>query len=95
MKKQKEEKFPLQPEDNRIIIRPLPEQEQKTKQGIYIPANNKSMPKGEVMAVSNEYTGRAKVGDVVIYTENSGFPCVANGRACVIVYKHDILAVVL
>jgi co-chaperonin GroES (HSP10) len=88
--KKSEEKFPFQPEDNRVIICPLPTKEQKTKQGIIIPGTSKEMPRGLVMAISREYTGSAKVGDTVIYTENS-----AVEKSCVIVYKHDILAIVL
>lgn len=74
-------KFVLKPLGNRVVIKPLEEDEQKSAGGIYIPDTAKEKPQdGEVVAVGpgkltddgNRVPLEVKVGDTVVYSKYAG-----------------------
>ncbi|MCL5037062.1 MAG: co-chaperone GroES [Chloroflexi bacterium] len=92
----------LRPLGERIIIRPL-QQEEVTKGGIIIPDTAKEKPmQGEVMAVG---TGRmledgkvipleVKAGDKVLYGKYAGTEVKLEGEEYLIVKESEILAII-
>jgi co-chaperonin GroES (HSP10) len=94
--KTKKDNFTLTPELNRVIILPIPKKEQKTKHGILIPAtanDKQDQPRATLVALGKEYTGIAKVGDTVIYSDTAGYKATENGVHYLIVYQQDLLAI--
>ena len=92
--------FSLEPLEDRIVVRPLEEETQKTPSGIIIPDTAKEEPQeGEVVAVG---PGRfedgklvpmtLKVGDRVIYSKYGGTEVKVEGEDLLILTEHDILA---
>lgn len=74
-------KFLLKPLGNRVVIKPLEEDEQVSAGGIYIPDTAKEKPQdGEVVAVGpgkltddgNRVPLEVKVGDTVVYSKYAG-----------------------
>ena len=93
----------LQPLGDRVVVKPLSEEDSKTPSGIYIPDTAKEKPqKGKVVAVG---PGRVnddgksidmpvKVGDTVVYSKYAGTEYSENGSEYLIVKESDILAIV-
>ncbi len=88
----------VQPIDDRLLIKPLEEEEKKTPAGLIIPDTAKEKPQiGEVVAVgdSEEVKDLFKEGDKVIYAKYSGNEISIDGEDYLIVQKADILAKVV
>ncbi len=91
----------LQPLEDRVVIKPV-EEEEKTASGIVLPDTAKEKPmKGEVVAVGDgkwDDDGKhripvdVKVGDIVIYGKYSGTEFKSDGEELLIVRASDILA---
>lgn len=91
----------LQPLEDRVVIKPV-EEEEKTASGIVLPDTAKEKPmKGEVVAVGDgkwDDEGKhripvdVKVGDIVIYGKYSGTEFKSDGEELLIVRASDILA---
>jgi len=91
----------LQPLEDRVVIKPV-EEEEKTASGIVLPDTAKEKQvKGEVVAVGEgkwDESGKAripvdvKVGDIVIYGKYSGTEYKDNGEDLLIVRAGEILA---
>ena len=66
----------LQPLGDRVVVKPLSEEDSKTPSGIYIPDTAKEKPqKGNIVAVgpgTKDNPVTVKVGDVVLYGKYSG-----------------------
>jgi chaperonin GroES len=94
----------IRPIDERILIKPLKEEERKVG-GIIIPDTAKERPQmGEVVAVGDDivHTDRqqkkmselVKVGDHVVYSRYGGTEFKMEGDEYLLVSRSDILAVV-
>lgn len=91
----------LQPLEDRVVIKPVAEEE-KTASGIFLPDTAKEKPmKGEVVAVGEgkwDDEGKhripvdVKVGDIVIYGKYSGTEFKQDGDELLIVRASEILA---
>ena len=92
--------FSLEPLEDRIVVRPLEEETQKTASGIIIPDTAKEKPQeGEVVAVG---PGRyeegkivpmtLKVGDRVIYSKYGGTEVKVEGDEYLVLTARDVLA---
>jgi len=92
--------FGLEPLEDRIVVRPLEEETQKTASGIIIPDTAKEKPQeGEVVAVG---PGRyeegkivpmtLKVGDRVIYSKYGGTEVKVEGDEYLVLTARDVLA---
>jgi len=91
----------LQPLEDRVVIKPIDEEE-KTASGIVLPDTAKEKPmKGEVMAVGegkwdeagkNRIPVDVAVGDQVIYGKYSGTEFKSDGEELLIVRASEILA---
>ena len=91
----------LQPLGDRVIVKPLSEEDNKTPSGIYIPDTAKEKPQeGEVVAVGpgepNENGENIKpdveVGDKVVYSKYGGTEIKVEGTEYLILSSIDILA---
>ena len=91
----------LQPIGDRVVVRPLDEEDMKTPSGIYIPDTAKEKPQeGEVVAVGpgelNEKGDRIEIdvnkGDKVIYSKYGGTEIKIEGTEYLILSSRDILA---
>ena len=91
----------LQPLGDRVVVRPLDEEDMKTPSGIYIPDTAKEKPQeGEVVAVGpgelNEKGERIEVDvnkvDKVIYSKYGGTEIKVEGTEYLILSSRDILA---
>ena len=91
----------LQPLGDRVVVRPLDEEDMKTPSGIYIPDTAKEKPQeGEVVAVGpgelNEKGERIEIdvnkGDKVIYSKYGGTEIKVEGTEYLILSSRDILA---
>jgi len=92
----------IKPLADRLVIRPLEEQEAK-KGGIIIPDTAKEKPQqGEVMEVGPGRTSddgkkvnlEVKKGDKVLYGRYSGTEVTLNGSEYLILREADVLAIV-
>src|SRR5919108_4997785 len=94
--------FNLEPLEDRVIVKPLDEETQRTPTGIIIPDTAKEKPQeGEVVAVG---PGRyedgkripvdVKVGDRVIYSKYGGTEVKVDGEEYLILSARDLFAVV-
>jgi chaperonin GroES len=91
----------LQPLEDRVVIKPVAEEE-KTASGIVLPDTAKEKPmKGEVVAVGdgkwdeagkNRIPVDVKVGEIVIYGKYSGTEFKSDGEDLLIVRASEILA---
>ena len=92
--------FSLEPLEDRIVVRPLEEETQKTASGIIIPDTAKEKPQeGEVVAVG---AGRyedgklgpmtVSVGDTVIYSKYGGTEVKVDGQEYLVLTARDVLA---
>lgn len=91
----------IQPIADKILVRPLPEEE-VTKSGIYLPDTAKEKPQeGEVLAVGEGkwIEGKliplaVKVGETVIFTKYGGDEIKVEGEELKIIEEKDVLAIV-
>jgi chaperonin GroES len=94
--------FGLEPLEDRVVVKPLEEETQKTPSGIIIPDTAKEKPQeGEVIAVG---PGRfeegkrvpmdVKAGDRVLYSKYGGTEVKVNGDEYLVLSARDLLAVV-
>ncbi len=94
--------FKLEPLEDRIVVKPLEAETQKTPSGIIIPDTAKEKPQqGEVVAVGpgryekdKRVPMEVKVGDKVLYGKYSGTEVTLDGEQLLILKESDILAVV-
>ena len=91
----------LQPLGDRVVVRPLSEEDSKTPSGIYIPDTAKEKPQeGEVVAVgpgeTNDNGEKIKpdveAGDKVVYSKYGGTEIKVEGTEYLILSSRDILA---
>lgn len=95
-----EKKFGIKPLEDRVVVRPL-EEEETTISGIVIPDTAKEKPtEGEVMAVGpgrfeegNRIPMDIKVGDRVIYSKYGGNEYKFKGEEYVILQARDVYAI--
>ena len=94
--------FGLEPLEDRVVVKPLEEETQKTPTGIIIPDTAKEKPQeGEVVAAG---PGRfedgkripmdVKVGDRVVYSKYGGTEVKVEGEDYLILSARDLFAVV-
>ena len=93
----------LKPLGDRVVVKPLSEEDMKTPSGIYIPDTVKEKPQeGEVIAVGPGETNDngekikpdVKKGDKVVYSKYGGTEIKVDGEEYLILSSRDILAVV-
>lgn len=88
----------LKPLGDRVVVKPLSEEDMKTPSGIYIPDTAKEKPqKGNVVAVgagTKENPISVKVGETVLYGKYSGTELKYEGKDYLIMKESDILAIV-
>ena len=91
----------LQPLGDRVVVRPLSEEDMKTPSGIFIPDTAKEKPQeGEVVAVGpgepNDKGEKIKpdveTGDKVVYSKYGGTEIKVEGVEYLILSSRDILA---
>ena len=91
----------LQPLGDRVVVKPLSEEDSKTPSGIYIPDTAKEKPQeGEVVAVGpgepNDNGEKIKPdveeGDKVVYSKYGGTEIKGEGTEYLILSSRDILA---
>ena len=91
----------LQPLGDRVVVKPLSEEDSKTPSGIYIPDTAKEKPQeGEVVAVGpgepNDNGEKIKpdveAGDKVVYSKYGGTEIKVEGTEYLILSSRDILA---
>ena len=91
----------LQPLGDRVVVKPLSEEDSKTPSGIYIPDTAKEKPQeGEVVAVGpgepNDNGEKIKPdveeGDKVVYSKYGGTEIKVEGTEYLILSSRDILA---
>ena len=95
-------KFNLQPLEDRVIVKPLEEEEAKTASGLVIPDTAKEKPvEGEVGAVGpgkfedgQRVPMDVNVGDRVIYSKYGGTEVKIEGDDYLILSARDVLAIV-
>jgi chaperonin GroES len=93
-------KFKLQPLEDRVVVKPL-EEEETTASGLVIPDTAKERPQeGEVIAVGpgrfeegNRIPMDVKVGDKVIYSKYGGTEVKIEGEEYLILSARDVLAI--
>ena len=92
----------LQPLGDRVVVKPLSEEDSKTPSGIYIPDTAKEKPQeGEVVAVGpgakNEEGKIApmdvKIGDIVLFGKWSGTEVKIDGKDYSIMKESDIMGI--
>ncbi len=93
----------LQPLANRVVVKPI-EEEERTPSGLVLPETAKEKPqKGEVLAVGpgewNEDGDEripmsVKVGDKVIFAKYAGTEVKVDGEKLLILRESDILAII-
>jgi chaperonin GroES len=94
--------FDLEPLEDRVVVKPLEEETQRTPTGIIIPDTAKEKPQeGEVVAVG---PGRfedgkripmdVKVGDHVIYSKYGGTEVKVAGDDYLVLSARDLFAVI-
>ena len=92
----------LQPLGDRVIVKPLSEEDSKTPSGIYIPDTAKEKPQeGEVVAVgpgAKNEDGKitpldVKVGDIVLFGKWSGTEVKIDGKEYSIMKESDIMGI--
>ena len=91
----------LQPLGDRVVVKPMSEEDSKTPSGIYIPDTAKEKPQeGEVVAVGpgepNDNGEKIKPdveeGDKVVYSKYGGTEIKVEGTEYLILSSRDILA---
>ena len=91
----------IEPLSDRVVVRPLEEDEQM-RGGLYIPDTAKEKPQqGEIVAVGagkvsdqgERIAPDVKAGDKVLYGKYSGTEVTVDGEAYLILRESDVLAV--
>lgn len=92
----------LKPLGDRVVVKVLEEEEQRTAGGIVLPDTAKEKPqKGEVIAVGSgklldngeRVPLEVKVGDRIIFAKYGGTEVKVNGTEYLILRESDILAI--
>lgn len=86
----------LQPLDDRVLVMPEDEKEEKTAGGLYIPDSAKEKPRiGIVVAVGTDEDLREKIkeGNRIIFAKYGGEEINLDGKEYRIIQRNDILAV--
>jgi chaperonin GroES len=94
--------FGLEPLEDRVVVKPLEEETQRTPTGIIIPDTAKEKPQeGEVVAIG---PGRfedgkrvpldVKVGDRVIYSKYGGTEVKVEGDEYLVLSARDLFAII-
>ena len=93
----------LQPLGDRVVVKPLSEEDSKTPSGIYIPDTAKEKPQeGEVVAVGpGEVTEDGKLkamnvkpGDKILFGKWSGTEVKLDGSDLLIMKESDIMGII-
>lgn len=93
----------VRPLGDRVLVKPLDQDETKTKGGIIIPDSAKEKPmEGEVVAIGTgkrDETGKVhplevKKGDKVLYSKYGGTEVNIDGQKCLIMREDDILGII-
>ena len=94
--------FSLEPLEDRIVVRPLEEAQQKTPSGIIIPDTAKEKPqRGKVLAVGDgrwDEDGDKRIpldvseGDTVLYSKYGGTEVKVDGEEYLVLTARDVLA---
>ena len=91
----------IEPLSDRVVVRPL-EDEEQMRGGLYIPDTAKEKPQqGEIMAVGpgkvsdqgERIAPDVKAGDKVLYGKYSGTEVTVDGEAYLILRESDVLAI--
>jgi chaperonin GroES len=85
----------LKPIGNRVLIKPIPEEEKKTEGGIVIPVTVKqNVAKGKVIEVGEVKWLHA--GDTILYSVSAGTEVEVGGERHLLMFEdpHEILAVI-
>jgi len=99
----KKNKFPVRPLADRVVIKRIEEEEEKSPGGIIIPDTAKEKPqKGEVIAVGpgrldekgNRMPMEVSVGDKVLFSKYAGTEVKIHGEEYLIMREDDILAII-
>jgi chaperonin GroES len=92
----------IRPLHDRVVVKRLEEEEEKTSGGLFIPDSAKEKPqKGEVVAAGDgkkTEDGKVtpldvKVGDKILFGKYSGNEIKVDGDECLIMREDEILAV--
>lgn len=92
----------LKPLGDRVVVKVIEEEEQRTAGGIVLPDTAKEKPqKGEVIAVGSgklldngeRVPLEVKVGDRIIFAKYGGTEVKVNGTEYLILRENDILAI--
>lgn len=70
----------IKPEGAMLIVRPLPKEESETDGGII--AQDFALCRASVEAVSEEWSDRYKIGDIVLFAEDAGRSIHYQKKAC-------------
>ncbi len=99
----RKDKFPVKPLADRVVVKRIEEEEEKSPGGIIIPDTAKEKPqKGEIMAVGpgrlddkgNRMPMEVKVGDKVLFSKYAGTEVKIQGEEYLIMREDDILAII-
>ncbi len=94
--------FSLEPLEDRIVVRPLDEETQKTASGIIIPDTAKEKPQeGKVIAVGTGKVGDdgkkipldVKTGNKILFGKYSGSEVKIDDKEYLIMREEDVLAI--
>jgi len=81
--------------NNRILVKPVEKQENKTESGIFLGLNNKTENDFEVLIIGDKVEN-IKVGDIVRkYKYSSGIPIEYNKQKCIILCENSDIEFVL
>lgn len=83
------------PIGDRILLKPIKAQEEKTKSGLYLPKSTQEKKEGEVVAVGTSKEGNSlplQKGDRVIYSGYSPEEIEINGEKHIIIELKDVIA---
>jgi chaperonin GroES len=92
----------IRPLHDRVVVKRLEEEEEKTSGGLFIPDSAKEKPqKGEVVAAGDGKKNEdgkvspldVKVGDKILFGKYSGNEIKVDGEECLIMREDEILAV--
>lgn len=94
-------KIKIQPLADRVVVRPLEEDTQQTRGGLYIPDTAKEKPlQGEIIAIGpgrlekgQRVPMELKQGQRVLYGKYSGAEVTLDGEEVLIIKESDVLAV--
>lgn len=84
----------IKPLGERIVVKPLKEEEEKTEGGIYLPetASKEKPQRGKVTAVGPDFKG-VKKGDTVIFAKYGGTEIKIDNEDYLVLGVDDVLAI--